>query len=214
MHVTEQALLPPAESMPGHRYGDRHVDTHHADLDAAAEFTGDISIAGITRDAVAELVGVDEIDRCGKVLHPDTHQHGAEDLFFVDPHLRRDMIDQRATEPEAVLVTLNAERPAGPGVEATVDDEPGTARNTIIDVAVDLLQRLAGDDRAHLGVTFHAVLDLQLPGALREPRHDPVGHIAYQHRDGNCHATLAGRAICGADECVDGLIQRGVGHHD
>src|SRR5579864_4164063 len=34
MGVAEQASLPAAKAMPGHGHGDRHVDAHHADLDA------------------------------------------------------------------------------------------------------------------------------------------------------------------------------------
>src|SRR6478752_9372048 len=45
MHVAEQALLPAAEAMPGHRHRDRHVDAHHADLDAPAELARHVAVA-------------------------------------------------------------------------------------------------------------------------------------------------------------------------
>jgi hypothetical protein len=37
VHVAEQALLPAAEAVPGHRHRDRHVDAHHAHLHPAGE---------------------------------------------------------------------------------------------------------------------------------------------------------------------------------
>ena len=68
-------------------------------------------------------------------------------------------------------------------------------------------------DRAHLGVQFQAVLDLERLGALNKLGHDLVSHIAHQHGDRNRHAALAGRAIGRADQTVHGLVQVGVGHH-
>ncbi len=40
------------------------------------------------------------------------------------------------------------------------------------------------------------------------------GGLADGHRDRNRHAALAGRAVAGADQRIDGLVHVGVGHHD
>src|SRR6185312_13675284 len=69
VHVAEQALLPAAEAVPGHRHGDGHVDAHHAHLDPARELAGDVAVAGEAGHAVAVLVGVDEVDGGLEVGH-------------------------------------------------------------------------------------------------------------------------------------------------
>ena len=82
--------------MPGHGHRDGHVDADHADLDATGELARHISVPGKAGDAVAKLVCIDEIKRLGEVGHPHAGEHGPEDFFFVDLHLRADMVEQRA----------------------------------------------------------------------------------------------------------------------
>src|SRR5579863_8955054 len=65
MRIAEQAALPAAEAVPRHRHRNRHVDADHPDFDAAAEFTRDVTIAREARDAIAELVRIDQIDGFG-----------------------------------------------------------------------------------------------------------------------------------------------------
>ena len=62
VHVAEQAVLPAAEAVPGHRHRDRHVDAHHADLDAARELARHVAIAREAGDAIAELMRIDQLD--------------------------------------------------------------------------------------------------------------------------------------------------------
>ena len=56
-------------------------------------------------------------------------------------------------------------------------------------------------------------LTFSVLGPLRELGDDPVGHVTDQHRHADRHAALAGRAIGGADQRVDRLLDVGVGHH-
>jgi len=56
VHVAEQALLPAAKAVPGHGHRNRHVDAHHADLDAAAELARHIAVAGEAGNAVAKFM--------------------------------------------------------------------------------------------------------------------------------------------------------------
>jgi len=206
MHVAEQALLPAAEAVPGHRHGDGHVDAHHAGLHAARELARDVAVAGEAGHAVAEFVLVDQRDGLGEVLGAHAGEHRAEDLFPVDAHGRRHVVEQRAAGEEAVLV-------AGHLQAAAVDDELGAFLLAQRDVALDALLRLARDDRAHLGVELHAVLDLERAGALGQLRDDPVADVAHQHRHADGHAAFAGRAVASADQRVHGLLEIRVGHH-
>src|SRR5690606_38487992 len=83
MHVAEQAALPAAESVPGHRYRNGYVHTHHTDLDTACELARRIAVAGEAGHAVAELVTIHQVDRLGKIADMHAHQHGAEYFFLV-----------------------------------------------------------------------------------------------------------------------------------
>jgi hypothetical protein len=118
-----------------------------------------------------------------------------------------DMIEQRAAGEEALLVALDL-------VAAAVDDELRAFLDADADVALDAFERLLRDDRAHLGVELHAVLDLQRLRALGQLGHDLVGHVADQHRDADRHAALAGRAVGRADQRIDGLVDVRRRHHD
>ncbi len=60
--VAEHAALPAAKTVEGHRHRQGHVNADHADLDLAHEFARHAAVARIDGDAVAVLVGVDQID--------------------------------------------------------------------------------------------------------------------------------------------------------
>ncbi len=81
-------------------------------LDLVAEIARRIAVAGEDRHAVAELVGVDEIDRALVIGHAHHAQHRPENLLLVDRHLRRDAVEQRAADPVALRVA--GHRPAAP----------------------------------------------------------------------------------------------------
>src|SRR5690606_4106731 len=52
MVVAEQAALPAAEAVEGHRHRQRHVHAYHADLDLAHELARHAAVAGEDGDAV------------------------------------------------------------------------------------------------------------------------------------------------------------------
>ena len=161
--------------MPGHGHGNGHVDAHHAHLNATRELAGHIAIAGEAGHAVAEFVGVDQLHGRAEIGHPHATQHGAEDLFLVDAHRGRHVVEQRAAGEEAVLMPRHLEAPA-------VHHQLRALFHAELDVALDAVARLAGDDGAHLGVELHAVLDLQGARPFGQLGDDLVGHIAHQHR--------------------------------
>ena len=117
------------------------------------------------------------------------------------------MVEQRATGEEAVFIAFDF-------VTAAIDNQRRAFFDAGADVVLDPVAGFTRDDRTHLGVEFHAVLDFQRAGALGQFRDDLVGHVADQHRYRDRHAALAGRAISRADQTVDGLLDVGIGHHD
>ena len=149
---------------------------------------------------------VDELHRFGEVLRAHARQHRAEDLFLVDAHRGRHVVEQGAAGEEAALVS-------GHLVAAAIDDELRAFRDTQCDVALDALQRLVRDDRPHLGIEFHAVLDLQRLRALGQLADDLVADIADQHRHRDRHAALAGRAVGRAEQGIGRHLGVGIGHH-
>ena len=91
--------------MPSHRHRNRDVDADHTHLNAPRKLTCHIAVAGETTHAVAKLVCVDQIHRLRKVFDAHAAQHGAKNFFFVDAHLRRDMVKQSAAHPKAFFAT-------------------------------------------------------------------------------------------------------------
>ncbi|MDT4820639.1 hypothetical protein FQZ97_537850 [compost metagenome] len=210
MHVAEQALLPAAETMPGHGHRDRHVDAHHAHLDAPAELAGDVTVTGIKAHAVAELVVIDELHGLGEILDAQARQHRTEDFLLVDAHVRGDVVEQRASQPEAIAAALACSFTVE---AATIHQQRGAFLDALLDIAGDAFQRGAGDDRPHLGFEVGAVEHLESPGAFDQFRHDLLGSLV-AHEDGHAdsHAALAGRTVGGADQGVHHLVDIGVGH--
>src|SRR5690606_21274320 len=134
MHITEERTLPAAEAMPSHGDRNRHINAHHADLDAAAKLTGDIAVAREATHAIAELVRVDERYGLREIVDSNAPEHGAEDFFLVNAHVRRDVIEQRAARPETLLAAL-----AGCAAikAASIDQQLGAFFHSQPDVSVD-----------------------------------------------------------------------------
>src|SRR5215472_7589586 len=141
--VTEEGALPAPEAVKCHGHGDRHIDSHHSDLDLGREVPGRIAVAGEDRGAVAILMLVDQLDGGIVVGHPHHREHGAEDLLLVDAHRRLHLVEKAAAEIEAVLVALQLETPA-------IHEELGPFLDAEIDIAPDLVQMLLRDARTHL----------------------------------------------------------------
>ena len=77
-----------------------------------AKLARGVAVAGVAGHAVAKLVRVHQLHRLGKGLYAHAAQHGAEDLFLVDRHLRRHVIKQCAAGKEAALQTRHLEAAA------------------------------------------------------------------------------------------------------
>src|SRR6516164_1700331 len=210
VHVSEQAVLPAAEAVPGHGHGNRHIDTHHADLDAAPEFARNVAIAGVAGHAIGERMRIHEL-HCGReVRHAHAGEYRAKDLLAVDAHLRGHMVEQRRSEPEALLVTGDGEGRTAQRVAPAIHDQRGAACDAIVYVAADALDGRLADDRAHLGIALHPVADTQPPRALGEPRYQHLGSVADEHRYRDRHAALSRRAVSRADQRVRRLLEVGV----
>ena len=98
---------------------------------------------------------------------------------------------------------------------AAVDDQLGAFLDADIDIVLDAVQRLPGDQRAEIGRRVGRRTDLQALDARDQLVHQPVGRVlADRHGDRDRHAALAGRAVAGADQRIDGLVHVGVGHDD
>ena len=94
--------------MPRHRHRNWHVDAYHAHLNTPRKFTRHITVAGEATHTIAKLVGVDQIYCLRKVFDPHTAQNRAKNLFFVNAHVRRDMVKQSAAHPKAFFATWSS----------------------------------------------------------------------------------------------------------
>jgi len=89
-----------------------------------------------------------------EVIRAHHRQYRAEDFFFIDTHVRLDVVEQAAAQEVPVFIALKVQPP-------TVDDQVGAFLDAQIDVGLYLLEMLLGDQRAHLAVRIHARPDLQ-----------------------------------------------------
>ena len=121
--------------------------------------------------------------------------------------LRRDPVEQRRAEPEAVGVAVRRRRRGRRRRAPRPRSTPG------VDVATHLVAVRAGDQRAHVAAA-PAVAGAQPRDprrAIRATSASATGSTATTHRDR--HAPLARRAEPGADRGVGGQVEVGVGQH-
>ena len=208
VEVAESGAFPAAEGVIGDRHGDRHVHADHAHLHARGEIARRVAVAGEYGDAVAIFVIVAELQGVFIGIRAHHRQDRAEDLFLVDAHVRRHMVEEAAAEIIAVLIALHLEA-------APIDRQRRAFRNADVHIAAHPLQRLRRHQRAIVGGRVRGGADLQALDAGNEAAHQFVRRLlAHWHSHRDRHAALARRAIARADEGVDRLVHVRIGHHD
>ena len=90
------------------------------------------AVAGEQRCAIAEFMRVDEMECFRVITCPHHRQHGPENLFLVDSHLRRDPIQQSAAQPETIFIALQFQA-------AAIDRHFGAFFLALIDIGGDLV---------------------------------------------------------------------------
>jgi hypothetical protein len=84
--VAKQRGFPAAKAVEGHRHRNRHIDAHHAHLDAMGKFARGTTVTGKDGGAIAIGMLIDQLYRCVQTIHPHHGQHRAEDFFLIDGH--------------------------------------------------------------------------------------------------------------------------------
>eukprot|EP01022_Parablepharisma_sp_SALTPOND_P021543 TRINITY_DN427_c0_g3_i1.p1 TRINITY_DN427_c0_g3~~TRINITY_DN427_c0_g3_i1.p1 ORF type:complete len:877 (-),score=398.28 TRINITY_DN427_c0_g3_i1:14792-17422(-) len=151
-------------------------------------------------------MGIDQFHRTGDIRAAQHAQHRTEDLFLVDRHLRGDVVEQGATDEEALLEARHL-------VAATIDHQGGAFFHATADQSLDALLGGGRHHRAHLGSGVHAFVDLQVAGAVGQGRHQGIAGAAHRHRHRDRHAALAGRAEGCTHQGIHGQLHVGIGHH-
>src|SRR5581483_11030295 len=139
-----------------------------------------------------------------QILEGHRHENRPEDLLARDPHVVADAREEGGGDEVAAAVALR--RAAGDGLGAL--REPG------VDVALDAVELLLGDDRAEVGVRVQAGAHLGLPGEAREALdhlvEEPRLHVEPSRRV----ASLAGVRVAAEERAPDGGVEVGVGEDD
>ena len=149
-----------------------------------------------------------EAQRLLVILGAHHREHRPENFLLVDAHYGRDLVEQAAAHEEAVLVALHLEA-------AAVDPQFRTFLDAELDIAFHLVELRARDHRAVIGRGIGRGSDLEALDARNEFFDQGVrGLFSDRHRHRDRHAALAGGAVAGADQRVDGLVHVGIGHHD
>ena len=188
---------------------DRHVDADHADLHAARELARDVAVAREAGDAVAELVGVDQLDRRVEVRH--AHARRAPGRRSLPCRSSSSGVTWSNSVPPVKKPLswpgdLGRPRPSttsfAPSLDARARCSPRCARAP--------RRVTSGPISASSSMpflTFSVFARSASCGTIRSAT-SPTSTA-----DRDRHAALAGRAVGGADQRVDGLVEVGVGHH-
>ena len=209
VQIAEAGFLPAAKGVIGQRNRDWHVDPDHADIHARREVARGIAIAGKDRGAVAIFMVHRHFQRFFIGLGADSRQDRTKDLFAIDLHVGGDMVKEMRADKIAVLIALQVEVPP-------IDHQLCTLRHAGFHQLEDIGLGRSGDDRAVINVIARGVrADFQLFDPRDQFRDQRIGcRFAHRDRDGDCHATLAGRTVARADQSVSRLVQIGIGHDD
>ena len=209
VQVAKGRFLPAAEGVIGQRHRDRHVHTHHPDIDPVGKVAGGVAVAGKDRGAVAVFV----VHRIAKSLFvglgADGGQDGAEDLGLVDVHVGGHVVEQVRADKETVLVALQAEVTA-------IDDQFRPLVHTGFHQPQDVFLGRLGDNGAVIHVVAGGVgADLQFLDPRDQLFDQAVGgFVAHRHGDRDCHAAFARSPIARTDQRVGGLVHVGIRHDD
>ena len=206
MAVPEEGVLPPTERVVTHRHGDGDVHTHHPGLAVELERARGATVAREDRCAVAVGIVVHQRERLLVAARAHHGQHRPEDLVAVAVHLRRDVVDQRDAEEEAVGHAVEA-------VLAAVLDDRRALLLSRGEVARDLVAMLARDEGAHLGLGFEAVADLHQRQPPPDGVDERVGDVADGHDHRDRHAALTGGSVGGGNRRVGRHVEVRVGQH-
>ena len=119
------------------------------------------------------------------------------------------MVEQMRADKEAVLISLQLEIPA-------IDDKVRPLRDARFHQPQDVRLRRRRDDGAVIHIIAGGIgADLQFLDPRDQLLDQPVcGFIAHRHRDRDCHAAFARRAIACTDQRIRRLIHVGIRHDD
>ncbi|KUI56600.1 hypothetical protein VP1G_10870 [Cytospora mali] len=195
----------PREAEHGQRHGNGHVDADLAGLDVAPEGLGRAAGAREDGDAVAVLVGVDQLDGVVQRLHVEAHQRRPEDLLLVALHPRRDVRDDRRAHPVPVRVLGRLVAPPVQQYRRALLLRAG-------DEPLDALLALGRDHGAQVRALLEPAVDVQRLGALGQLG-QPLLRLADHNQRAQGHAPLSGRAKGGADDGVEELVLVAVRQH-
>ncbi|MNF73848.1 hypothetical protein D3C84_558630 [compost metagenome] len=149
---------------------------------------------------------VDQLHGFFQAVHANDAQYRAEDLFFIDAHVRGDVVEQATTQEEAFFITWYYQT-------TTIDHQFGAGLHAVLHVACNLVASLAGHQWAHVQTARSTCTDFQRLDLRYQFGNQCIGNLV-THANGNRngHATLAARTVGCAHQCAHGVVQVGIGH--
>ena len=142
MMVTKQTAFPAAKAVERERYRNRHIHAHHAHLHAINERTRHRTIGGVNTRAVAVFMIIDQFQCRGEIRFAHHAQHRAENFFFVNRHLRRDVVKQRTAQEIPRLIHNR--------MRTTIDHQRRALFLALLDVTRDFRFMRRCDQRPHV----------------------------------------------------------------
>src|SRR5262249_4121333 len=149
-------------------------------------------VAAVEIRGETEFGVVGEPDRLLLVGEAEERRHGAERLLARDRHLRIDVGQHRRLEERAAQRMALAAR-----------GDLGALGYGVLDVLLDLLDRLAVDQRALRDAGFQTIADLQLLDRADELLGESVVDLVLYQEAVGADAGLPGVAVLGHDRALD-----------
>src|SRR5262249_13259444 len=186
----------------------RGVDVEDARVDLVHGLEGLVDVLRVDRSGQAVLDAVADRDRFLERVHRDHRDHGTEDLFAGDAHLRRAVAEDRGlVEVAAGRSTSRETAAAGQELRPLVLPD--------LHVALDRLQLALVDAGPHLDAGLEAVADAQRLRTLDESVDELLVDLLVHGHAAGRRAALAARPEATPYRAIDREVEpRVVQHHD
>src|SRR5581483_1088215 len=95
MHVSEERIFPSGEREISRGSSDTNVHAHHAHFNPPCIFAYRRPIFGEDRSSIAPWIAIHKLDGLVEGVHVHHREHRPKDLLPRDPHVRRDIVQNR-----------------------------------------------------------------------------------------------------------------------
>ena len=106
VQIAKHRFFPATKRMIGQWHRDRHVHPNHANVDPVGKVPSRVAIAGKDGGAIAIFMIHRQPERLFIAGSPHRRQHRTKNFFFIDIHVRGDIVEQMRSDKKAFFIAL------------------------------------------------------------------------------------------------------------